>query len=456
MRSIARILALSCFTRRPSAVAFVSLPVSRPIPPALESTVRLFSSPDDDAESKRMDMVRSLQKAFYQPNEVDEGTRPKLDESTGILTDLPLWRVGWVETPGLANCLNVHEGQYTHMFETILSGPQPHYFGHLHLPGGFKSARTEEARFDLKTWRDEMDDDDRFAEPERSAVVGALMRISDHRRTEDGRLVILAHAVERFVVDRIAQHFPYSVADVQVLPDAEEMPPGADENFSRGARAAAVRRSFMYHDYECDRVRLPLPGGADYLPAEGIPTSEISKILPFAFYSSDDSSLPDVEGMAPESLSSSPSSSFLNGALPLERRLKNGGILRDPLSLPGSESTNRGSKEPALLETLLWLALDDFCRCADFVLPREILCLMPPDLDYLDMDPPAERLSPRYPDSRRQLRLSYLVPILIENFPIGAGMRQAWIDAPSTQARLSAVLERFEAINNTLLGRLQM
>ena len=88
------------------------------------------------------------------------------------VVDLPLWRVGWVETPGRRNCLNVHEMHYTHMFERILASSRSStdddddcdglYFGHLYLPGGTSSASGVEERYRLKTWREELSDADRF------------------------------------------------------------------------------------------------------------------------------------------------------------------------------------------------------------------------------------------------------------------------------------------------------
>eukprot|EP00568_Trieres_chinensis_P012036 CAMPEP_0183296108 /NCGR_PEP_ID=MMETSP0160_2-20130417/3806_1 /TAXON_ID=2839 ORGANISM="Odontella Sinensis, Strain Grunow 1884" /NCGR_SAMPLE_ID=MMETSP0160_2 /ASSEMBLY_ACC=CAM_ASM_000250 /LENGTH=456 /DNA_ID=CAMNT_0025457687 /DNA_START=44 /DNA_END=1414 /DNA_ORIENTATION=+ len=450
LRLQAILLSLRC------ASAFVS-PQSRATARAPTASLGMTSSSSsddpDEAERRRMEMVRSLQKTFYKDSGDDETVkRPTLQTDTGVVTDLPLWRVGWVETPGRANCLNVHEGQYTHMFETILSGPKPWYVGHLHLPGGFKMARTDEERYDLKTWEDELDDDERFEGTERSAVMGALMRIADYRRTEDGRLVLLVHPVERFVVSRIGQHFPYSVADVQILPDTDQLPDGADENFCKIARAAAVARSFRYHDYEYKDIELPLPKDVEYLPAEGIPASALSKILPFAYYSTDDSSLDKIEETQP---ASSSSASFAGGQPPLERRLQNGGILANPPFLAGPETANRRTANADALETLLWLALDDFCRCTGFVLPEGILCLMPPELDYLDMEPPQRRLSPKYPPLRRQQRLSYLAPALLENINIGAGMRQTWLNTPSTRTRLAAVLERYELINSNMMGQYQ-
>jgi len=327
--------------------------------------------------------------------------------------------------------------------------------------------RTNQPRFDLKTWHEELDDDRRFEESERSAVVGCLMRITDYRRTMDGRLILLVHAMERFVVESIVQHFPYSIADCQILPDSEEMNmvigDGADENFTKRARAVAVVQSFQYHDYEYEKIQLPLPDNVDYLPPEGIPVSDIAKVLPFAYYSSDDTSLEKIQEVPVFS-----SGGFLGGDPPLEQKLKNGGILRDPVFIPGPQSENRRTTDIDVLETLLWLALDDFCRHTNFLLPEEILCLLPRGLDdSLDMESLTQesRVSDNYPSRRRQRRLSYLAPVLLENFEIGAtprtpaetgaGMRQTWLNTPSTQARLGAVLERYELINHSLMMRQQ-
>jgi hypothetical protein len=61
---------------------------------------------------RRMALVRSLQKSYYRSTNF---TRPAVDPTTGIITDLPLWRVGWTELPGRSNMLNVHEPIYTNL-----------------------------------------------------------------------------------------------------------------------------------------------------------------------------------------------------------------------------------------------------------------------------------------------------------------------------------------------------
>ena len=498
----------------------------------------------ENFEENRMDIVRILQKTYYrsmnddlsasdpgttrsstaatsntdtiQTGEIGEvlGRSPaKLDEATGKITNLPLWRVNWVETPGRRNCLNVHEGKYTHMFETILSSTtstsdefsnlsnEPLYFGHLFLPGGTASSKTGEDRYQLKTWREELLDEKRFDKsnsnsnfdntaPDRSEVIGCLMQIIDHRRMEDGRLMILVQALERFVVDEILETRPYSVANVQVLLDDEDLSwktnskdsktdneggdtsngdaTDIDENYCKYLRGKAVAASFYYHDYEFDKPKLPITddGSENYLSKDDVPWIAISKLLPFAHYSSDDVSL-DVANEKTLHVSDSintnideseKSGSIYTGReLPIEDQLYGGGILWNPPSMAEVIIRRSGDATDCdTLETLLWLALDDFCRATRFELPEEVRCLVPPEMmDYLDISPPVKYLSPMYPKIRRQRRLSYHAPALIENLEVGKGMRQIWLNTPSTKARLLAVLERFDYLNNQLMGQFE-
>lgn len=462
----------------------------------------------ENFESNRMELVRSLQKSFYMMPDVsptkvilddyDEAsayaTTTQLDESTGRITNLPLWRVGWIETPGRRNCLNVHEGIYTHMFESILSTQSdtndPLYFGHLYLPGGTKAAKSGEERYRLKTWREELDDDGRFDDysksstlkapdistpnVDRSAVIGCLMQIVDHRRMEDGRLMLLVQAVERFVVDEVIETLPYSVANVQILLDKEDVQfkgddndknEQVDENFCKYLRGNAVTASFFYHDYEFNKPKLPIGKESkdSYLSKEDVPWVEISNLLPFAEYSSDDVSLDaanEKSASVQESLLSSTNkgddnSNFKEGELPMEEQLFNGGILWDPPSVKNViVRRSLDTSDCDALETLLWLALDDFCRATGFNLPEEVRVLMPPEMDYLDQIPSEHALSPLYPKIRRQRRLSYLAPALIENLEeVGKGIRHIWLNTPSTKARLRGALERYDYLNNKLLGQ---
>ena len=489
------------------------------------------------SESERMDMVRKLQKSFYSNSNsatTTDGTAatfsssststttttatsstsksgntnaaayallppsPKLDESTGIMYNLPLWRVNWVEVPGRTNCLNVHEGQYTHMFETILnsatttdddngSSRRPTlYVGHLHLPGGFKMTRTGLRQYDLKSWKDEIQDKDRYATAnQRSAVIGSLMEITDYRRLQDGRLCIFVNVIERFVVDSIVQSFPYSIANVQILPDIEEISTTLiklnDENFSKLVRGTAVTKSFQYHQYEYSKIQLPLTkkgkdddGEEEYLSTDAIDESAISKLLPFATYAlNKESSLDDIVIDAEDTTSNDDSANdddndttilegFSGGSPSLEHQLEIWRILKNPPTLEGC--TPKQNIDLNGLETMIWLQLEELIQKTGFILPNEILTLQPPHMmDYLELNVPVREsssstipsskptiLSSKYPAYRRQKRLSYALPGLLEGTEFGTNMRQVYLNTPSTKARLEAILQRLERLNASM------
>ena len=403
------------------------------------SASRCFAAPDDE----RMNFVRSLQKTFYNDG-ADAESVSQFDSSTGMVYNLPLWRVGWVETPGRTNCLNVHEAKYTHMFESIMSSSSasggPRYFGHLHCPGGTKSIRSGEERYMLKSYEQELEDESRFDNynktstlmmpdirtptVDRSAVVGCLCEILDLRRMEDGRLMVLTQALERFVVCEVVadQKKLYDVANVQILLDEEELPwdqsKEIDENFCKPLRGKAVESSFRYHNYEFDKPTLPVSdknevGDENYVTQDEVPWVQISELLPFSQYNVEASSSLDEANEKATGIIKSIDAARYEGGEPLERILWNGGLVWNPPSV--AQVVRRDNLNCDQLETLLWLSLEDFCRASGFVLPEEVRQLLPPGMDYLDIPRPERILSPKYPKARRQKRLSYLAPALIEN-----------------------------------------
>lgn len=235
---------------------------------------------DDEQEMERkMALVRSLQSVYYQSNTVEPTV---LERDTGIMRNLPLWRVQWTELLGRSNVLNVHEAIYTNMFETILRAPKPWYVGHLFLPGGSKNIKSKERRFQLKTWDTQASEKEN--DKECSAVVGTLLRISDFRRLKDGRLVLLVQGLERFVVVDCLQTLPYSMANVQILPDFD-VALTEEEEKARSVRARQVMESFRFHDFEYD-VDFALPlSESKYLSNTDIWGPDIIKVLPFVPYS---------------------------------------------------------------------------------------------------------------------------------------------------------------------------
>jgi hypothetical protein len=314
------------------------------------------------------------------------------------------------------------------MYETVLRGPKPWYVGHLTLPGGSKNSNSDQRCFQLKTWEEEVNEEYSL-DSERSAVIGTLLRISDFRRLSDGRLILLVQALERFVVVKSLQELPYSIADVQILPDFDYLI--TKETEARTLRTKAVLESFRYHDYEYDvDFSLPLADGK-YLSAMDIWGPDIAKVLPFVPYSTtllEPSKLDAVESNEEVEQPAVPSNEES-----LESRLVVGGILRPPPSLSGLTRPNASMDD---LEDLLWTALVDFSRATRIVLPTQVLCLLPPTRDTRDWPTHVERLSPEYPAHRRQRRLSFCASAFLENTKVGADLRHVWLETPGTKARL--------------------
>lgn len=452
------VLALSLFAFR-RIHAFV-------LPPSLAnrisgSTSLALASPSKRYESeeemnRRMELVRNLQETYYKS---ENGPAPTLDESTGIVTNLPLWRVSWTELPGRANVLNVHEPMYTNMFETILNRP-PHtwYVGHLFLPGGSNSLRSGDDRYQLKSWQDYYDcstsqhHDGIPAMNARTAVVGTLMKIVDFRRLQDGRLCILVHAMERFVVQDAIQNLPYSIANVQILPDYEQLSTAVDTLEDQAAfdRATAIVQSFQYHAYEYKETPLPLSREKKYFSLQDTYGSWLSDLLPFAPYYLDHSLLPD-NTTPPVGMCDAPTT--LGVELSLETRLLNKAIVQNP---PGVQRTGLSNDE---LEAQLWNALEDYCTAKGIQLPDPVLALLPPGRSWFRVPHVWYRRvadAGRYPAQRRQARLSYAAAYFLEQTDVGRGMRQMWLETPTTNARLADLCERFDIVNADLhIGEFQ-
>eukprot|EP00977_Amphora_coffeiformis_P000188 scaffold54_cov158-Amphora_coffeaeformis.AAC.2 len=451
------------------------------VAPKVAFTFALKRSPSDGEsdgidEAGRMELVRSLQETFYSSPSTSSAVGPEdgddvrnQDEGSqwlsekGIMTNLPLWRVGWIEVPGRSNILNVHEGHYTHMFETILrrKDQTPKYFGHLYLPGGTKASRTGERRFALKSWREEVTDKERFESAERSAVLGCLMRITDYRRLQDGRLILHVQALERFIVDEVVQEFPYAVANVQLLPDVEQLGEPSntkDENFGTLARGNAAKRAIQhYHPYEFAETKLPLPSDDEYMAVDAIAAAAMVKLLPFAECNLDATFDPifDVtDNNIPSAEENILAEAFSGGAPLLEDELERLGLLH------GASIKSITQTDADGLEKLIWLSLEELTRHTGFVLPDGIKCLLPPEMDCLDFAEPsssgpilAQRnlqqpaLSPNYPSLRRQSRLSFAVPAIWEKPDQTIAIRQGQLQIKDTKSRLALVLQELQNIN---------
>jgi hypothetical protein len=242
-------------------------------------------------------------------------------------------------------------------------------------------------------------------------------------------LILLVQALERFVVVKCVQVLPFSIADVQILPDFDYLL--TKEAEARTLRTKAILESFRYHDYEYD-VDFSLPlGDGKYLSSMDIYGPDLAKVIPFVPYSTslELSELDPVESNEKVEQSAVPSNEES-----LESRLVVGGILRPPPSLSGLTRPKASMDD---LENLLWTALVDFCTATKIVLPMEVLCLLPPSRDTRDWPTHVEfRLSPEYPSHRRQRRMSFSASAFLERTNVGADLGQVWLETPGTKARL--------------------
>ena len=420
---------------------------------------------ESDEEKDRMALVRSLQQSFYKS---DPQTPSQLDESTGIIKDLTLWRAPWWEVPGRSNVLNVHEPIYTNMFEGILRGPKPWCFGHLFLQGGIRTME-KSTTHQLQTWETATKDSE-------SAVLGCLMNIADCRRMADGRLLLLVHAMERFVVTDIQQRLPYSIAHVQILPDAEEIDPDLDfgtlrEEDLTQVRAMAIQESVRFHDYEYDKNHtLPIPDRSN-LETTDIAGSAIAKVLPYCPFSKTlGAPVPTGAAMTPGDNNAKATAS--KDPLPsLEFRLLRRGIYQTPLIDPEFPNQRQGLSTDEL-EYELWLAIYNFLGVTKTPVSPVLLGMLPPHHDWpsdfalqhkvqeLDGLQNADHdfvlVSPEYPAHRRQRRLAYSAAHLLEtDADVANALRPQLLATPSTRQRLRLVLERFDLWQEQKWGNFQ-
>ena len=470
---------------------------------------------DGELEGReRMKTIRALQDAFYSSgSEEDEVSSACRVEPDGSIASLPLWRVSWTELPGRSNILIVHEARYTHMFEQVVRNGQM-LFGHLRLPGGSNSIGKE--GYELLSWKDEADimlasqadEDDSEAEycytddvqehsSCRSACVGTLMKIIDYRRMGDGKLLLLVHALDRFVVSKPIQELPFSIADVQLLPDSEEMEDvlaqqkkgeakdkmwysALDSIDVKKTRRIATSNALRWQQYEFDNtIKLPVrsDGSDDLTPADVVGTALKSVIphIPFASPTVPSKLLSTVcteDKSEDTDRSESSTSQNPSDLVPMEKLLIDSGILLGP-SEP-DPSRRRSSFTIEQLERELWIFVNEWVQVNNAMssFPPELLALLPPRDTYewpedfiledlattmaatseLKGSRPFVRVAEDYPAHRRRRRLSYVISALTDHTPFGRGMPPILLEIHSTRDRLEAVLDVFEFVNTEKMG----
>ncbi len=99
----------------------------------------------------RAEQIKKLNDMFYGSTTATDAASTDAASAAGDaadpLADLPLWRVQWNALPGERQVYNVHVPHYTALFEKLVRGPKPWYFGHVLLPGG--SANLRDPRYAL-------------------------------------------------------------------------------------------------------------------------------------------------------------------------------------------------------------------------------------------------------------------------------------------------------------------
>lgn len=456
------------------------------------SPVVLHDAAEGEQEEfkRKMALVRNLQMSYYKSNNF---THSSFDPASGTIADLPLWRVGWTELPGRSNILSVHEAMYTNMFESLLYKEKPWYIGHLYLPKGSENMKrdvaatpneTNNKAYKLKTWDDEIQEGEDKEYP-RSAVVGTLMRIADYRRMEDGKLLLLVEALERFVVTNVKQELPYSIADVQLLPDTEEVDPdvwvdSCTEGEIRDARSLALVESFQrYHPYEYDETfQLPIPQKKD-LQTQDIHGSLLTLMVPYVPLSktADLSKLTSKplhfdlsEGKLEETNEAElvveineeeTQQTEVKDEQPcLEQQLLKGKILKDFVH-PDDSVMNLSLDE---LEYKVWIEINHFLSSTKTPVSPVLLGLVPVGIEWptnfhlrkiangianrTDLKHNFVQVSPLLPTHRRLRRLSYSATTLLENKPGMEGLKQELLECASTRGRLVMILEKLEEYNS--------
>jgi Lon protease-like protein len=440
--------------------AFVPSPQTR----TLSRVARLFLYRNEDPEDlkRRMEMVRTLQTCFYKSAEASPA---RLDYATGKVYNLPLWRVQWYELPGRTNVLYIQEPMYTNMIEQLLHTSPPWYIGHLHLEGGSENLKSRDPSHKLQSWQDQFLYQTLTPRPEQASTLGTILRISDYRRMADGRLLLLVQGLERFVVTDVVQELPYGIANVQLVPDREEI---ADSDWQTShcedeiasGRALAVQETFgRWHRYEFENTVLPLPLQTD-LPTESVACSALSKVLPYACYSS----VVNVEKLKREYLPSvgaadqpgrDMQSSFSHSRSnhnhhTLEYKLLRGGILDSYLMMHHIDE----------IEYRVWMALNSYLSRTRVPVSPVLLGLLPhgiswPEIFVLErigdaigeqtvLEHKYVRVSPDYPAQRRQKRLSYAAAAVLRDLDATEDFRRTLLQIPSTKERLVYVLQYLE------------
>ena len=194
---------------------------------------RMQLAPGGDLEggkdNARNAEVQRLKKLFYD-SKTPATSAPSPDGTTdgasvriGVLHDLPLTRWQMCILPHQQTLLNVFQPEYIHMFESLLATRKPWLYLHVLLPGGVENlANPQYALPGLSGWPPG-DGSPLEAFRSQAPLHGTLMQVVAVQRQPDARLALVVQGLRRAIVLRGTQALPYARADVQSLPDAEQL-----------------------------------------------------------------------------------------------------------------------------------------------------------------------------------------------------------------------------------------
>ncbi|KAL7538948.1 hypothetical protein ACHAXR_008908 [Thalassiosira sp. AJA248-18] len=203
-----------------------------------------FSEFETERDRKRrMEMARELQKVFYTEEPKSSSLIIPSNENNNaygstVLRNLPtLTSNDGIKgadksalLPGYQFVWTITNSMHCHMFHSILSGPAPWFFAHVHFPKSSASSGESETSEDegaepiidnLQSWNDM----NAQLKSNNSPVYGTLLRITDRRfQDEDGSIVLAVQAIDRIRVHSVTSVPGTSLCtDVQLSPEQELM-----------------------------------------------------------------------------------------------------------------------------------------------------------------------------------------------------------------------------------------
>jgi len=414
----------------------------------------------------RMKLVKQIQKSFYM-NETG------ILKQGHILQEVPLWRVQWTELPGFQNVLNCHVPHYTHMFQKVLNGPKPWYFGHVYLPSGSKNLENEDYFL--------------CSSNSKATHTGVLMQISDYKQLDDGRLLLIVQAIGKMKVTQVQQHLPFAMATVEMTPDHElvvahyerayhlsstsvEQPDDSNQinHIWEAARIAAITEAMHWEPFEYRNV----------LVRDCIQDGGVSPLVNFDG-KAEFSSLPNLDETIINALDQQTTTDIeRDGGYTLSNKKE----LREKQNIP------QNMEYVLDAERKLWIALDFMLQLLTAVnpnptetvpVPTQILGLIPIDHQWPDgfkLHNVARKMalenavvgtiskSPfilvdevhplSYPKLRRAQRLSFAIWALLDTLLVGydpaVRTRQSVLELGSILERLEAAERGILAINKAL------